>query len=446
MDAFKGSNPYGGQPFLLQIGDIVKKIFYIITSIGLFIVLIALSIVSIIRSNDLSETKLELENSMKSSLQEAVSDMRTLENDLSKLMITTNEKITTQLLSAVSLKSAACGQALSKLPIVATGVQDTLKFTNQLSSYCVTVLNGEKLPDNFDRQITDFFDTCQKVNGELNKVENDVITRKISLLTVNNGETESEGIFGSIDNKILEYPSVIFDGPFSDGQERNTPKEQKQEISADKAIEYVKNLGFDCEYKGEMNGVVPVYTFESDKMNLQVTKNGGMLLMAISDRYIEEAIISEEEAEEKALAFVEKLQIGKVKNVWQEFYGNYAIFNFAPAIEDTVLYPDIFKVKVALDNGDIIAFEGKNYVMNNHKRTLERATVSFKEAEKKLKEGFKTETSRLCLISVNEKEQLCYEFFGKFNDLDFAVYISAIDGEEKTSFRIISTETGKMVA
>lgn len=424
----------------------MKNIFYIITSIGLFIVLVALSIVSIVRTNDLSEANLKLENSMKASLQEAVSDMRTLENDLSKLMITANEKTTHQLLSAVALKSAACGQALSKLPIVATGVQNTLKFTNQLSSYCVTVLNGEQLPSNFDEQITDFFDTCQSVNTELNKVENDVLTRKISLLTVNNGETESEGLFGSIDNKILEYPSVIFDGPFSDGQERNTPKEEKQEIDEAQAIEYVKSLGFDCEFKGEMKGVVPVYSFESDKMSLQVTKNGGLLLMAISDRYIPEAILSEEEAEQKALEFVQKLQMGEVKNVWQEFYGNYAIFNFAPVIDTAVIYPDIFKIKIALDNGDIIAFEGKNYVMNNHKRTLEKATVSIEEAAKKIKDGFLTETTRICVISVNEKEHLCYEFFGKYNDLDFAVYISATDGEEKTSFRIISTETGKMVA
>ncbi len=424
----------------------MKNIFYIITSIGLFIVLVALSIVSIVKSNDLAEANLRLENSMKASLQEAVSDMRTLENDLSKLMISTDERSVNQLLSAVALKSAACGQALSQLPIVATGVQNTLKFTNQLSSYCVTVLNGEKIPNNFDKQIADFFDTCQKVNTELHKVESDVMTRKISLLTVNNGETESEGLFGSIDNKILEYPSVIFDGPFSDGQERNTPKEQKQEITDAQAIEYVKKLGFDCEFKGEMNGVVPVYTFESDKMNLQVTKNGGLLLMAISDRYIAEAKLSEEEAEQKALSFVEGLQLGEVKNVWQEFYGNYAIFNFAPVEDGAVIYPDIFKIKIALDNGDIIAFEGKNYVMNNRKRTMEQPALTVEEAEKKLKEGFLIETSRLCAISVNEREHLCYEFFGKFNDLDFAVYISAADGLEKASFRIISTETGKMVA
>lgn len=428
----------------------MRKIFYVVLSLGLLVILGAVSIFAVVQSNRLRETSLKLENTLKASLQEALSDMRTLENDLSKLMITVNEKSATKLLSSVALKSAACGQALSELPIVATGVQNTLKFTNQLSSYCVTTLNnystGQKLPENFDKQITDFFNTCKSINGELQKVENDVLTDKISLLNVNNGETETEGIFGSIDNNLLEYPSVIFDGPFSDGQERTVPKEDRAEITKDQAIQYVEKLGFNVNYKGEMNGVMPVYLFENEKTSVQVTKKGGLLLMAMSDRMVENASLSEEEAEERALKFVEKLEYGNVKNVWQEYYGNYAVFNFAPVINDTVIYPDIFKVKIALDNGEIIAFEGKSFVMNNRQREIEKVQISLESAQAKLKDGFLVETTKLCVISVNEKEMLCYEFFGNFNDLDFAVYISAVDGEEKTSFRIISTETGKMVA
>jgi len=91
-----------------------------------------------------------------------------------------------------------------------------------------------------------------------------------------------------------------------------------------------------------------------------------------------------------------------------------------------------------------VAFEGKSYIMNNHNRTIDEIKITKQQAQKNLKEGFMVETSRVALISINEKEQLCYEFFGKYNDLDFAVYFSAIDGKEKTSFRILSTETGKM--
>jgi len=424
-----------------------KFLYYIITGV-LTLTILALSVVTIFKSNELSEVKLKYENSLISSTQEAISSMRTIESDLSKLMISVDEKVINQLLSVVALKSASCGQELSRLPIVATGVQNTLKFTNQLSSYCTTVIKnyseGFKLPDNFDKQIQEFFDTCKQVNAELNMVEADILSRKISLLNVNDGKTETSGMFGSIGENLIEYPSVIFDGPFSDGQERNTPKQDRNEVTVEQAQEYVKKLGFDCSFKNEITGEQPLYLFESDALTLQVTKKGGLLYLALSDREISDAVLTNEQAEQKANEFVKKLGFGKVKNVWQEYYGNFIVFNFVPVVDDVVIYPDIFKVKIALDDGSVVAFEGKSYIMNNHNRTIDEIKITKQQAQKNLKEGFMVETSRVALLSINEKAQLCYEFFGKYNDLDFAVYFSAIDGKEKTSFRILSTETGKM--
>lgn len=427
----------------------MKKALYLALSVLLTLVVLLLSVITILKSNQLSEVELKYENSLIASTQEAISDMRTLEADLSKLMITVDELVINQLLSTLALKSSACGQELSRLPIVATGVQNTLKFTNQLSSYCTTVIKnyseGFSLPENFDKQVTDFFNTCKEVNVELNKVEADILSGNISLLDVNDGETQTNGMFGSIDENLIEYPSVIFDGPFSDGQERTTPKTDRQEVTVEEAENYVKNLGFACPFVKEMDGDQPLYLFEDENTTLQVTKKGGLLLMALSDREISDAVLTEQQAEEKAKEFTKKLGFGNIQNVWQEFYGNFIVFNFAPVVDDAVIYPDIFKVKVALDDGSIVAFEGKSYIMNNHQRKLPEIKVTLQQAQAKLKEGFTIETSRLALISINEKEQLCWELFGKYNDLDFAIYFSCVDGKEKTSFRILSTETGKMV-
>ncbi len=427
----------------------MKKAFYLALSVVLTLVVLTLSVITILKSNQLSEVKLKYENSLIASTQEAISDMRTLEADLSKLMITGDELVINQLLSTVALKSSACGQELSRLPIVATGVQNTLKFTNQLSSYCTTVIKnyseGFSLPENFDKQITEFFNTCQKVNIELNKVEADILSGSISLMNINDGKTETEGMFGSVDENLIEYPSVIFDGPFSDGQERSTPKENRAEMTVEEATAYVKNLGFDCTFKEEIGGEQPLYLFENETTTIEVTKKGGLLLLVLSDRAIQNAVLTEAQAEEKAKEFTKKLGFGELQNVWQEYYGNFVVFNFAPKVDDVVIYPDIFKVKVALDDGSVVAFEGKSYIMNNHQRTLPEIKVTKEKAQQNLKEGFLVETSRLALISINEKEQLCWEFFGTYNGLDFAVYFSCLDGKEKTCFRILSTETGKMV-
>lgn len=427
----------------------MKKILYLCLSGILTLVVLLLSVITIVKSNELSEVKLKYENSLIASAQEAISDMRTLEADLSKLMITTDHKVITQLLSIVALKSASCGQQLSRLPIVATSAQNTLKFANQLSSYCTTVIKnyseGFLLPENFDNQITEFFNTCCLVNAELNKMEADISSRSISLLNVNQEETQVKGMFSSIDENLIEYPSVIFDGPFSDGQQRTTPKMQREPVSVEQAQAFVQNLGFDCPFISEISGEQPLYLFESENLTLQVTKNGGLMYLMLSDKQINDAVLTVQQAQAKADEFVQKLSLGPVQNVWQEFYGNFIVFNYVPVIDGAVVYPDIFKVKIALDDGSVASFEGKSYIMNNHQRTLPEVQISKEDALQNLKQGFNVETSRLALISINEKEQLCWEFFGNYNNLDFAVYVSAQDGKEKTCFRILSTETGTMV-
>ena len=426
----------------------MKKLIFLCLSGILTLAVIFLSVVTINKSNQLTQTETKYQNTLISSAREAINDMRTLENDLSKLMITTNQKVTVQLLSIVALKSSACVQELSKLPVIATGAQNTLKFANQLSSYATTVIKnfseGFTFPENFDGQIKGFFTTCQSVNAELNLLEADILSGKISLSQIDN-DTVTSGLFAGIDENLIEYPSVIFDGPFSDGQEKETPKTKREAVSKEQAQEFIKSLGFDCAFDVEIQGANPLYQFKNEQTIVQVTKNGGLLYLVVSDEAQTEPILTKEQALKSAEDFVKKLNLGSVQNVWQEYYGNFIVFNFAPKINETVIYPDLFKVKISLKDGKVLGFEGKSYIMNNVERELPEIKISKEQAQAKLKEGFLVETSRISLISINEKEQLCWEFFGKYNDLEFAVYISATDGEEKTSFRILSTETGQMV-
>lgn len=427
----------------------MKKILYVCFSLILTFVVLVLSVITIIKSNQLSEIKLKYENSLVSSTREAINDMRTIESDLSKLMITTDKKVIVQLLSILALKSSACAQELSKLPVVATGAQSTLKFANQLSSYSTVAIKnfseGLGFPENFDNQIIEFFTTCKKVNQELNILEADILNGNLSLMDIQEANHNVNGIFAQIDENLIEYPSVIFDGPFSDGQERETPKQNREPVTQKQAQDFIKSLGFNCDFDAEIGGQNPLYQFKNENTVVQITKNGGLLYLVVADERDTEPKLTKEQAQEKAEEFVEKLNLGNAKNIWQEYYGNFIVFNFAPEINQTVIYPDIFKVKVSLKDGSILGFEGKSYIMNNHKRNLPQIKFSKEQAQEKLKEGFLIETSRLALISINEQEQLCWEFFGKYNDLEFAVYFSATDGEEKTSFRILSTETGQMV-
>ncbi len=419
----------------------MKKILTWALVFVLFVLLCCTGVFAVKEVKRGDELKLKYENSLKASVSGAIDGMRALEGDLSKLLITSSRQ--RELLSAIAIKSAGCAEDLSSLPVVSTCAQNVLKFSNQLSSYCTTVLKKEELPDDFDERIYSFFLTVGSINTQLAQLENSIESGDISLSEVNGAEQVSNGVFGSITEEITEYPAVIFDGPFSDGQEATAPKKDREEVTPEDASIFVKHLNLNGEYKGEINGVLPCYLFEGENFQAQVTKKGGLLLMMISSRETGDRVLSLEEGEEYATEFVQKLGYGNTEVVWRENYGDIAVYNFVPTVNGTAIYPDIFKVKVALDNGDILSFEGKSYVMCNCEREIGYARISSEEAQENLKQGFEKQSERLCVISVDREEFLAWEFYGTYKDMKYAVYFDAQEGRELVSFRIISSESGE---
>lgn len=416
----------------------MKKTLIIISVILGASILTALCAFGFSQQAKASKAYLALENAYSANVRLSSSALRTMEADLSKLMVCTDGEKQKILLSSLAQTSASCAQALSGLPIISTQVQDTLKFTNQVSSYCKSVL-ATSLPDDFDKQITQFFSTCQEVNKHLSSAEDEIRTQDLSLLDL----SSAQGLFSSREQSLIDYPSVIFDGPFSDSQIENTPKLLRDEVSIEQAKQKLNLLGFNLEFSGESGGDIPCYLFSGENESALVTKNGGILLSYVSAEESTTSSANENSLLAIAQNFAAKLS-DNARVVWQEAYGNAYVFNFAPTKDGVTLYPDLFKIKISFD-GKITGVESRGYYINNRPRTIEKAQISLEDAKKALKQGFSVETTRLCVISLNEQEILCWEFFGKYADLDYAIYVSAISGKQETEFRIISTQTGKMV-
>lgn len=416
----------------------MKKIITIVCSVLCVILFVAVCVFAFTEKSKASKAYLALENAYSSNLELSSSALRTIEADLSKLMVLTDSEKQKILLSSLAQTSASCAQALSGLPIISTQVQDTLKFANQLSSYSKSVLSTN-IPQNFDAQITQFFTTCREVNAHLSTAQDQLRTQDLSLSLPN----QDSGIFSSREQSLIDYPAVIFDGPFSDSQIESTPKSVRGEVTIEEAAHKLKSLGFALEFAGESSGDIPCYLFSSDTESALITKQGGILLSFVSSYQS-----SATNPDENALLLVAKsfasLLSKNATVVWQEAYGNDYVFNFAPVQNGITLYPDLFKIKVSFD-GRITGVEARGYYINNRERAIIDAQISSFDAAKALKQGFSIETTRLCLISLNEQELLCWEYFGKYAELDYSIYVSALSGKQETEFRIISTQTGKMV-
>ena len=72
---------------------------------------------------------------------------------------------------------------------------------------------------------------------------------------------------------------------------------------------------------------------------------------------------------------------------------NTATINYAFRQDDVTMYPDLIKLKIALDNGEVVGMEARQYLMNHTEREIPEPAVSMEEARKKLNEDMEVYSS-----------------------------------------------------
>lgn len=119
--------------------------------------------------------------------------------------------------------------------------------------------------------------------------------------------------------------------------------------------------------------------------------------------------------------------------------------NYAYKQNNIVIYPDLIKVKIALDNGEIIGLESTGYLNNHYERNISKNLISIEDAKKQLTNNIEIKSEGLAIIPTEwNTEILCYEFKGKVEDIDFIAYINAETGEEEDILIITNTPNGTL--
>jgi len=108
------------------------------------------------------------------------------------------------------------------------------------------------------------------------------------------------------------------------------------------------------------------------------------------------------------------------------------------------MYPDQIKVKVALDNGEILGVDARQYLMSHHRRTLPEPAISAAEAEERLRPELSVQRVQLALIPdlAGTGEILTYEFLAHMGEETYLVYINAETGAEEQILQQVETDGG----
>jgi germination protein YpeB len=168
------------------------------------------------------------------------------------------------------------------------------------------------------------------------------------------------------------------------------------------------------KFEGEGTGNIPVYSFSAPSdggtLHADVTKSGGFIINMMSSRVVKQTKLSVDDSITRAIDFMKSLGVNYMAKNYYVVKNNIITVNFAYTDNNITYYPDLMKVSVAMDNGSIVGFESRGYLMSHGKRTLPDIKVSEDKVRKSVADGLKVESVRLAVIpSMGKYELFCYE-------------------------------------
>ena len=141
--------------------------------------------------------------------------------------------------------------------------------------------------------------------------------------------------------------------------------------------------------------------------------------------------------------FLYRIGFENMKESYFLIQENIITINYLYVQDDILVYPDLIKVKVALDNGEILGVETNGYLNSHFVRQDIVPTISKETAKASLNTRLDIQSEGLAIIPTEWKtEILCYEFKGKIDETEFLVYINAENGREENILVITETPGG----
>lgn len=434
------------------------------------VLLIIVAILGFILYKKQREYRQASENSYNLAFYELVGYVQNVEAYLAKSIISSTPEKSADTLTNLWREANLAQSYLSRLPIESQELENTAKFLNQVSDYSYSLsrknINDEQLNDDDFKNLKDLHSYSIELENTLNQLSADLnegrlswgeLTNKGNVAFAQQVDNISKESFSNLEENFHEYTGLIYDGAFSehltgvekkgltgDDIDENEAKERIEEFVGKENIKETNSLGY------SENATIPVYDFsvntnDEKNINISISKKGGHVVAMNVNRDVDVEAITEEEANQKGKEFLNSKGFENMKETYYLKQEGIVTVNYAYVQDDIVIYPDLIKVKIALDNGDIMGIETTGYLNNHAKRDISNIKITKEKAKERLNKNLEIQSEGLAIIPTNWKtEILCYEFKGKIDNRDFLVYINAENGKEEDILIITNTPNGTL--
>lgn len=438
------------------------------------ITIVALALVAawgMYQYRNVANLRQELDNQYNRAFYEMVGYVDNVQALLIKSLITSTPNATATTMQEAWRQANLAQANLGQLPVSQHALANTAKFLAQVGDLAYSInhknMEGKNLDEKEYKMIEQLHGYAESLNKSLNDLQSQISSGRIKW-----GELREKGTplfkrtssempkeqFENIDKTFVDYPTLIYDGPFSDHLTKIEPKGLTgEDLNQDEAKEYViKFFGKDKVERVDTvgkndNSDIKTYTYnvvfkdgsEDDIATVDVTQKGGHVLWMLRNRDTGQETVDIDKAKELGKKFLEERGYKGMVDTYYLKEDGTATINYAYQQEGVTIYPDLIKVKIALDNGEIVGFESKGYLYAHTERNIPEPKITEEEARSMIGDRMEIVSSGLAIIPTDYKTELfTYEFKGKLNDRDFIVYINAETGKEEKILMIVDTPNG----
>lgn len=410
-------------------------------------------------------------------LYDLIGNVQNLETDLSKVSVAFSPQQTTLLFGDIWRQAGAASDRINSLPITHTSISQTSKFLSQVSDFAYSLVryqnNGGKLNNDQWKTVSELRNNAAYLKRQLFTLQQEMEDGNVGWSEIRYGggkvlgQTQNnivDGMFTEIDKQLQKSPTLIYDGPFSENVLNITPRvasepaitveQAKAKVADIFGKDNITEIGM---YSSKGEGRIPVYPFyvilkgrdKNSPIDIDISKNGGHVVYMLDSRNVDVQTIDIKKGIDEGLKYLEKLGFSNMVPSFTQRTYNILVANYVYTINNgesnVMVYPDQVKVKIALDNGQVIGIEAEKYYTSHTDRNLNKAALSTEAARAKVSPNLKITNTRMALIPLfSKKEVFCYEFVGKRDNTTYIIYINAENGNEEDILQIIETPDGQL--
>ena len=371
-----------------------------------------------------------------------VAAMADIEVNLSKLLVVSGARQSVELLGETALLAQHVESGLAHMEAGEQTTGGAMKFAGQMGQYSLAlaaqVSGGGMISGSDEKQIESMRKTCRELGEQLAQGQ----------------AAHAANQLGDMGESAIKYPSLIYDGPFSDGRTDAktlglTGGRVTRQQAREAAAKYAGVTADKVADAADSGGRFEAFGFTADtpdgKLAVQVTGQGGHLLWMMPEQAEFTARYSREECLQNAWVYLADVGFGQMEPCFVQQYDGMVVANFAAVQDGVTLYPDQVKVQVSMESGKVVGAECSQYLSNHTTRADIVPTMDEAQARDMVSAKLTIRSQRLCIVPTEAGEKLCWGFECVEGNDAYWVFVSAKTGEMEQLLRVIETAQGETV-